>query len=559
MCLMAFLTLFAAHSAVEAAPSAATSRKFYVSSSTGNDDQDGRSPSRPWRSLEKVSREGFRPGDTILFKAGDTFAGQLALRSSGSPNRPLVVTTFGPGPRAVIDGASPLGGYSAAVLVENQHDIEIRGLEITNAVDLLRPGEDTNTAAGILVINDGGGVLKGIHLTDLFIHDVFAQAIAHGTEDEFNRITVSGIRFVATDNQSATAPSYFQDVRIDGNRISRTGRFGVQIGNQGFRGSREGEAHSRDPEREFNRDIVIADNRFFELGGSAVQLAGARNALIENNDFDYCGSTVVPDRMVGRGSGAWVVNSRDIVAQHNRSRHIRGYKDSYGMHVDFGNLNILYQYNYSEDSEGGFVEILGNNRNVIWRYNISVNDGLREKEGNTLWLSTWSPGKIPSRDVFIYNNTVFVRPGLYPDISMTAFDATVWNNLFFVSHSAMMGEQTKIDMRGGKLDLRSNLFAGKVAKRFLEVGVDNLIDDPLFTLAGAASPDGYRLLRGSPAINAGSSLVHPPFPAAGHGVLTNVTAKPSTDFFGNAIARDAPPNVGAYGGDGESRRTSDRQ
>ncbi|MFC4296339.1 right-handed parallel beta-helix repeat-containing protein [Novosphingobium tardum] len=523
-----------------------------MSSSEGSDEGPGTTPAHPWRSLGRINRQTFNPGDQILLKAGDRFAGQLQLRSSGSPGRPLIVSRYGEGAKPIIDGAAGAGGaFSAAVLVRNQHDIEIRGLEITNAIDDLRPGEADETAAGILFVNDGGGVLERIFLTDLSIHDVFAKAIVHGTEDEFNRVTVSGIRFVTTANQTIAAPSFFRDVRIVDNRIAHTGRFGVQIGNAGPRGSGNSDAHSRNPESGFNRDIVIADNIFFELGGSAVQLAGARNALIENNDFNFCGSSVRPDRMVGRGSGAWVVNSRDIVAQRNRSRHVRGYKDSYGMHVDFGNLNVLYQYNYSEDSEGGFVEILGNNRNVIWRYNISVNDGLREKDGNTLWLSSWSPKRTPSTGVFIYNNTVFVRPGLYPDLSFTVSHASVWNNIFAVSHDAMIGEQMKLDLRDGPLDVRNNLFFGPVNAAFAAMGTGNRKGNPQFLTPGMTAPLGYRLAGSSAAIGAGAPVPAPSFPAAGKGVFAKVSADAQTDFFGNALRQDSAPNIGAYGGGGE--------
>ncbi|WP_423140765.1 right-handed parallel beta-helix repeat-containing protein [Parablastomonas sp. CN1-191] len=536
----------------DAARSETTGRVFYVSESAGNDAWPGMSAERPWQSLARVNRENFRPGDQILFKAGDRFRGQLSLRSSGNPGQPLMVASYGTGARPLIDGAGdPDGAYEAAILVRNQHDIEFRGLEVTNAIEVLRPGQAADTAAGLLFVDDGAGVLSHIVLSDLSVHDVFAKAIAHRTEDEFNRVTVSAIRFVTTDKQSRSQPSYFRGIRITGNRIADTGRFGVQIGDAGPRGAGNGNAHGRDPETGFNRDIVIAGNRFFELGGSAVQLAGASHALIENNDFDFSGSSARPDRMVGRGSGAWVVNSRDIVAQRNRSRHVRGYKDSYGMHVDFGNLNVLYQYNYSEDSEGGFVEILGNNRNIIWRYNVSVNDGHREKEGNTLWFSSWSPRRTPSTGIFIYNNTVFLRPGLYPDLSFTVADARIWNNIFAVSHDAMIGEEMKLDLRGGTLDVRNNLFQGHVNSAFAAMGSGNRTGDPRFTAAGLTAPAGYRLARGSPAIGAGTPPPPPSFPAAGKGIFAGISAAAKTDFFGTPLPADGTVNIGAYGGTGE--------
>ena len=38
----------------------------------------------------------------------------------------------------------------------------------------------------------------------------------------------------------------------------------------------------------------------------------------------------------------WVYNTDDMVAQYNVSQHARGDGDSSGMHVDFGNSNILF-------------------------------------------------------------------------------------------------------------------------------------------------------------------------------------------------------------------------
>ena len=299
---------------------------------------------------------------------------------------PLRISRYGEGEKPLLSS----GSQAAVILIRNQQQIEISDLEITNAIDRAAPGEPRDRSHGILIENIGGGVLSHFRIERMTIRDIFAEHISHANEADFNRVSISAIRFAASPG-TATKPAFFQDIVIADNLISRSGRYGVLIGHQ-WAGKGPGDAHTRDRETGFNRDIVIRDNRFVELGGSAVQLGGARNALIENNDFDRTGSSVVPGRMVGRGSGAWVINSRDIVSQHNRSRSVRGYKDSYGMHVDFGNFNVLYQYNFSHDSEGGFIEILGNNRNVIWRYNISVNDGLREKDGNTIWFSTCSPG-----------------------------------------------------------------------------------------------------------------------------------------------------------------------
>lgn len=500
---------------------------YYISTS-GDDAAPGTSADQPWRSLARVNRAELRPGDRVVFKAGERFEGQLRIGFSGLPGRPLRFASYGEGAKPVIAGA----GFSAAILIRNQQQIEISDIEITNDVRQTKPGEPAERSFGIEVLNEGGGILAHFRFERLTIRDVFAQRFNDRTEDDFNRVIISGIRFASSRSQ-AGQPSFFRDILVADSLITRSGRFGVQISHAGTGKGRQ-DAHTRDPDTGFNRDIVIRNNRFVELGGSGVQVAGARNVLIENNDFDRTGSSVVPGRMVGRGSGAWVFNSRDIVAQHNRARQVRGYKDSYGLHVDYGNLNVLYQYNYSEDSEGGFVEILGNNRNVIWRYNISVNDGLREKAGNTIWFSPFSEGTIPSEGIHVYNNTVFVRPGLYPDIDLRARDATIANNIFAVSREAMIGEQLRIEM-AGKLEVAGNLYSGRINREFMARDSQPRSGTPLFAQPGASDPQGYRLLVGSPALQGGVDVQHPPFPAAGSGVFARVSAIPRVDFFGTLL------------------------
>ena len=99
--------------------------------------------------------------------------------------------------------------------------------------------------------------------------------------------------------------------------------------------------------------------------------------------------------------------------------------DSYRAHIDYGNENVVLQYNFSYHNEGGFVEILGDNIRCGYRYNISVNDGYREdpdgepwdKKGKIFWVGNYcgsSTVRCPSTETFIYNNTVFVTDTLTP-------------------------------------------------------------------------------------------------------------------------------------------------
>ena len=89
--------------------------------------------------------------------------------------------------------------------------------------------------------------------------------------------------------------------------------------------------------------------------------------------------------MPNRGSAVWTWNCKYTIIQRNECLHIRGYLDSHGIHIDHHNDHTYVQYNYMEDCEGGFVEILGGNTNAVYRFNISVNDGWRD---NPNWINS---------------------------------------------------------------------------------------------------------------------------------------------------------------------------
>jgi hypothetical protein len=70
--------------------------KYYVNSLTGSDENTG-SLDRPWKSLAKVSRREFVPGETIHFARGTSYSGCLEISCAGEPNRPIILTSYGEG------------------------------------------------------------------------------------------------------------------------------------------------------------------------------------------------------------------------------------------------------------------------------------------------------------------------------------------------------------------------------------------------------------------------------------------------------------------------------
>src|SRR3954466_15165558 len=75
---------------------------IYVSSSTGIDGQDGRSPGTAVKTIRRgqaLIRDGH--GDRLLLKRGDEFAETFGAwnKSGSNPDDPLVIGSYGEGPR----------------------------------------------------------------------------------------------------------------------------------------------------------------------------------------------------------------------------------------------------------------------------------------------------------------------------------------------------------------------------------------------------------------------------------------------------------------------------
>ncbi|MGV8171743.1 MAG: LamG-like jellyroll fold domain-containing protein [Candidatus Woesearchaeota archaeon] len=86
----------------------------YYISTTGNDYNSGTSESAPWQTLTKVNSMTFNPGDTILFKRGETWYGSLTIKTSGTSGNPITYGAYGGvGDKPIITGLTTITGWSS--------------------------------------------------------------------------------------------------------------------------------------------------------------------------------------------------------------------------------------------------------------------------------------------------------------------------------------------------------------------------------------------------------------------------------------------------------------
>src|SRR4051795_2241605 len=87
----------------------AQATNYYFSSSVGDDSRtsaQAQSPSTPWKSLTKLNSwfPSLQPGDSVLFKCGETFFGSFVTTKSGTSTSPIVLSSYGTGAKPTISG-----------------------------------------------------------------------------------------------------------------------------------------------------------------------------------------------------------------------------------------------------------------------------------------------------------------------------------------------------------------------------------------------------------------------------------------------------------------------
>src|SRR5450759_37267 len=86
----------------------------YYFSVTGNDANNGTSTSTPWQTISKFNSvfSSRSPGDSLLFKRGDTFYGSITISRSGTSGLPIVIGAYGTGSKPVITGFTTVSAWT---------------------------------------------------------------------------------------------------------------------------------------------------------------------------------------------------------------------------------------------------------------------------------------------------------------------------------------------------------------------------------------------------------------------------------------------------------------
>jgi hypothetical protein len=521
---------------------------YYVSSSEGDDSNDGQSTASPFKSIDHLNGMAFAAGDSILFQSGGYWEGMFWIHGTGSVEERIVVGKYGGDARPVINGF----GYQSCLLVYNDSYIDVQDLELFNEASHLDVqglvkkldgfagesndwGSGKNVRFGIKVVADTQSI-EGFRFSNLYVHDVFPTPTAVE-----NAHKGYGVKIETHSDLAIDAVHLAHDVYFSGLSVARTGHYGIWIKSLGL--------SQNDLFK--NQFITMESCDFDNTGGAGFVPNKSEFVLVEHCTFDHTGSSV-DSRMWKRGSGMWPFDCRNLISQYNHFMNAHGPIDSYGAHIDYGNENVVFQYNLSYNNEGGFVEILGDNIHCGYRYNISINDGYRidpdgVHNGRTYNISDYcgNNGGCPSVGTFIYNNTIFIGDTIHPEIRIKPEigELHCYNNLLFCTPD---GDELPciVGAEGNELNFSHNLYFDANRMNLVDAITANaLFGDPTLTgqeNLGSVNPEGYRIGLGSPAFESGL------FPSDVLAPNSFFDHDDVSGFFGDGFDLGLQPSIGAH-------------
>lgn len=396
---------------ISCAESTRQSSNYYFDPVNGSDSNAGTDLLRPLKSLSKIKRLALHPGDSILLKAGAVFTEPFYISAKGDKNQPIVIGKYGIGERPHIKGdASRL----QSVHVFNSEYIVVRDLEISNKGDTA-----VNGLNGLLVELLNYGTARDITLDNLYVHDVFGGLVKD--KQGGNAILIRNFH----DEETDTVLSRFAGLTVQNCHVKDCQRNGIMMWGNWIR-------------RLWlpSLGVVFRNNLVEGVPGDGIVPVGCEKPLVEYNIMRDCPGILPPTEAC---DGIWPWSCDNALIQFNIVGNHRSQVDGYGFDADWNSNNSIFQYNLSHDNDGGFMLVcnsggwepewsIGTNGTII-RYNISINDGLRNYSVPKSRRPFFSPVihiTGPVKNTLLENNLFYLPRKSSPLIDRTLVSLDDW-------------------------------------------------------------------------------------------------------------------------------------
>lgn len=497
---------------------------YYVSG-TGNDAAAG-TIGAPWLTPAKANTYSFSPGDSLLFKAGDSFSGPLNIDHSGTVNSPIVVGRYGTGDDPIIYGDHPgvvwsavaghAGVYSSPMYSATlQNVFDTTGIKYTKRT---QGADDLDTWLGKFTASEWGFTFTPAMV---YIRTTDDNPPPYMHLFEWSTVKASSAGDYVTFEHLDVRNGYIGIISsyATGTIIKNCNAQDVFNAGIFFLYADHGEAHDNTVTRSGETSIYLQNGGWHWIHHNTVYytLRTILGCTVPNTHPECCG--------IGLQQG------QNNLIEHNSIYYMFGAIIDYWVEV-----NTVVRYNYGFHSKGGaYPEGTG----LQLYYNIF---DLDSTGGGISAAHDYDPVNSPAADtgpIYVYNNTVY-NPISYGLLFTPGGSDVVMRNNMVVTTSNLIA----LVENGTGLDTDNNLYYNTTGDpkgwywntvKYTILGAyqtassqeaNSLYGDPLFVSESTGSASNFMIQSGSPAINTG----------IGVGL--------TTDYSGHLI--QGLPDIGAY-------------
>ncbi len=425
---------------------------YYGKIEEGLDSNDGPSVETPVMTLTKLQSlidAGGSDFEILLFGSEEVYSGKISLSNKGD-NARIRIGTYNTKPdgttstnpiKARIDAA----GQSDGIYITKTSNVYISDIKIT-----ANGGTGVGTQRSGIRMENSSGSCDDITIYNVDIRDIFYYG------EDVDQSTIS--YRPCSDWDTSGEDNYGWGIYM---RPTYTGTMdNVKIIETNIRNVSLTAIKGSSGSTTSISNLLIDGCTGTEMGGPGVQFAYVDGVVMQNTSIVNAGSRT-DRRMWGRGSGMWLMYCDNATFHKCLFEGAEGIADSCGAHIDHNNTNVIIQYCLSRNNAGGFIEVLGDNYNCTYRYNISINDGWRNPNDRMQYPHWgWEPtngvgtngvvmqvnglnGDDPYEGAYatyIYNNTIvntgsdsrgYTNPFIY-EIATSVKGLVVMNNIFWI-------------------------------------------------------------------------------------------------------------------------------
>jgi parallel beta-helix repeat protein len=480
-----------------AAAENAVGATYYISSTSGNDDNDGRTPESAWRHLSKIflkstSSSPFQPGDKVLLKRGDQWDGQIRMQAHGADHHPITIGAFGQGLKPLLYGDDQHASWTPVPSHAGIYETDMGAGSVLGAIlldskvlrtiypsgSITRP-QDMETFLARLQ----PGILAGQFEGRLWIRTADSQPPnAHVRIFRLAGVSLFDSSYVQIEDldierfYTGLDIENSQQVIIRHNDVQDVLGIGIYL--------RSGDA-----------ECQIESNTVFRSGNTALYVLKGFHNTFRDNWVSHVNTTILGIKVNGDGMGIGLQESQHSLVEYNYFAYSGGL-DFYYEQASTVRYNYLYKVQSAGSPHGVDLAVYGN------IYNLNGPKGQPGSRG--LNAVATGPGTIAVFNNTIFNASTFFLMGLsvnggeviFSDniaastvagSAMTVFGANVTSNhnCFFTP-----GDPVFSDSRRKFSSLKSFQVASNLDS-------DSVFADPQFVSLAPLTPLDFRINPGS--------------------------------------------------------------